>query len=435
MTAIIDRYAISRRKYEGARRYLSGGVSSMLRASCRPVPLFFRHAHGSRMTDVDGNQYIDYSLAWGPLILGHSHPDIIKSVRTQLKAFQLIGAQHDLETKVAQKICELVPCAEMVAFSNTGSEAVQLGLRLAKAYTRRPKFIKFEGHYHGWIDSVLMSYHPNITKGDAYIPMPASAGQSDSVQHDIIILPWNDLTAVETTLAASHSEIAAIIMEPILCNSGCLMPRPGFLEGVRQSADRYGIVLIFDEVITGFRVAPGGAQELFSVTPDLVVLGKAIASGFPLSAVAGKKAILDLIAEGTVVHAGTFNGNPIALAASHATLNCITKPELARLRASGETLMRGILQLADRVGLPVLINGVGSVFHLSFTSVKTMNNYRDSLECDTSARDRFIDGMLGRGVYLLPDGRWYISTAHTDIDVRRTLEATSKVFATLVSSQ
>ena len=406
----------------------------MLRASSKPVPLFFRHAGGSKITDVDGNRYIDYSLAWGPLILGHSHPEIVKAVRMQMTKFQLLGAQHDLEAQVAQKICELIPCAELAAFSNTGSEAVQLALRLARAYTGKPKFIKFEGHYHGWMDSVLMSYHPVVKEDDRFRPLPASEGQSASVQQDVIILPWNDLKAVETTLAMAHSELAAIIMEPLLCNSSCLMPKPGFLDGVRRLAEQYHVVLIFDEVITGFRVAPGGAQELFSVTPDLVVLGKALAGGFPLSAVAGKKAIMDLIPEGKVVHAGTFNGKPIVLAAAQATLNCITKARLAKLRLSGETLMRGIAELADGVGLPLLINGIGSVFHLSFFPEKAMANYRDSLRCNITARDRFIEKMLERGVYLLPDGRWYVSTVHTDADIRMTLVAVKNAFTTLFGS-
>ncbi len=416
-----------------SKQYLAGGVSSLVRASSKP-PLFFRSASGSRLTDVDGNEYLDYALAWGPLILGHSHPSVLNAVRRQLGKFQVLGAQHELEIAVAKQICELVPCAELVAFSSTGSEPVQMALRLARAHTGKRKFIKFEGHYHGWHDNVLISFHPDPNSHKGYQPVPVAEGQSSSVLKDICILPWNDLERLEDTVAKHHQDIAAIITEPILCNSSCLMPLPGYLKGMRDLCTRYGIVLIFDEVITGFRVAPGGAQELLGVTPDLATYGKAIAGGFPLSVVAGRKDIMRLIAEHRVLHGGTFNGNPISLAAAEASLKVLAGQRgaaLKRINKTGKSLIQGIKELAVELKIPILINGVGAVFHLSFTDRQEMHNYRDTLDCNVEARDEFLKGMLQFGVYLLPDGRWYVSAAHSDRDGERTLDSVRKAFTQL----
>ena len=422
-------YACSAQMLNESKRYLVGGVSSMLRAACKPLPLFFQSAAGARIVDVDGNRYLDYGLAWGPLILGHCHPEVVAAVRRQLEKFYLIGAQHRLETTVARKICELVPCAELVAFSNTGSEAVHLALRLAKAHTGRRKIIKFEGHYHGWFDNILIGYHPNVAGDRTSAKQVASEGQSESVLDDVYILPWNDLKELEDTVREHHQEIAAIITEPILCNSSCLMPSPGFLDKTRELATRYGIVLIFDEVITGFRVAPKGAQGLFNVIPDLATFGKAVAAGFPLSVVAGRREIMELIAKHRVLHAGTFNGNPIALAAAEATLEILSADGgsvLKRTQQTGDHLSRGIKESLREAGIPALINGVGAAFHISFTTVKRMSNYRETLNRDDRARDQFIEAMLAEGIYLLPDGRWYVSTAHTEADVEVTLVAVRK---------
>lgn len=424
----------SAQSFSQSQRYLAGGVSSMLRASSKPLPLFFRSGSGSRITDLDGNRYIDYGLAWGPLILGHSHPAVLKAVRRQLGRFQLLGAQHELEIRVAKKICQMVPCAGLVAFSNTGSEAVQLALRLARAFTKRQKFIKFEGHYHGWPDSVLLSYHPKRTSAQIRGPVPASEGQSEALLDDVFILPWNDIQELEATIQEHGEKIAAIVTEPILCNSHCLMPARGYLEGMRRLATQHGIALIFDEVITGFRVAPGGAQSLFGVTPDIATFGKAVAAGFPLSVVAGRKEIMQLIAERRVVHAGSFNGNPISLAAADAALKVLSANHgapLKRIRKLGEALMTGIRSLAEEAGIPILINGVGAAFHVSFTTRNEMRNYLDTTDCDEQARDQFIESMLESGIYLLPDGRWYISGAHTEADIATTLEAVRKAFAGL----
>ncbi len=434
MRAEIRRFGRSVKLFRKSQKYLAGGVSSLVRAASKPVPLFFQSASGSHLTDVDGNHYVDYGLAWGPLILGHSHPAVVRAVTHQLKKFQTVGAQHELEISVAEKICRMVPCAELATFSSTGSDPVQMSLRLARAYTGRQKFIKFEGHYHGWPDNVLLSFHPKSLSPDIGRPVPESEGQSDSVLGDVRILPWNDIKCVERTVQAHHREIAAIIMEPILGNSSCLMPRPGYLEGVRDLATRYGIVLIFDEVITGFRVAPGGAQALLGVTPDLASFGKAVAVGFPLSVLAGKKEIMGLIAEHRVLHGGTFNGNPVSLAAADVSLGMLAARNgslLKRIDNTGRTLIKEISQSAAEHGIPLLINGVGAVFHLSFTNRREMHNYRDTLDCDLEVRDQFIDGMVRAGVYLLPDGRWYISAALSETDVKKTLDAVNSVFSKL----
>jgi glutamate-1-semialdehyde 2,1-aminomutase len=413
--------------FNESKRYLAGGVSSMLRAASKPVPLFFDSASGPRITDVDGNQYLDYGLAWGPLMLGHGHPAVDASVRRQLEKFCLIGAQHRLETSVARKICEIVPCAQLVGFNSTGSEAVHLALRLAKAYTRRPKIIKFEGHYHGWFDNILINYHPGAETSGKQL---TSEGQSERVLEDVYILPWNDLKILEETLRRHQQEIAGVITEPILCNSSCLMPAPGFLEGARELTARYGAVLIFDEVITGFRVHPKGAQGLFNITPDLATFGKAVAAGYPLSVVGGKREIMELIPKGRVVQAGSFNGNPLALAAADAALDVLSAEggaALIRTQQTGDRLKRGIEAALAEAGIPALINGVGTAFHISFTTAQRMSNYRDTLDRDDRLRDRFIEGLLGEGIYLLPDGRWYVSAVHTEADIDVTLAAVRKV--------
>jgi glutamate-1-semialdehyde 2,1-aminomutase len=418
-------------RFERAQRSLAGGVSSGLRAASKPVPIYFQSGAGSRLIDVDGNEFIDYTLAWGPLILGHCSPVITEAVIDQMGRLQQVGAQHDLEWEVAEQICRIVPCAERVIFSNTGTEAVQAAFRLARAYTGRQKIIRFEGHYHGWMDNVLTGYRPPIENGRALIEKPPTEGMSRAAVKETIVLPWNDLRAVEALLKARGDEIAAIITEPILCNSGCLLPSTNYLAGIRDLCSRFGVLLIFDEVITGFRVSLGGAQSLFGVTPDLATFGKAIAGGFPLSAVAGSRAIVGLVAEGRVSHAGTFNGNPVCLAATRAVLNELERDGgslLESLRTRGERLQAGIRQIASELNVSVLINGVGSVFHVSFGDRSSMTDYREFRQSDDKYRSEWIESMLRSGIYLLPDGRWYLSTSHTDNDVDVTL---NQVFDTL----
>jgi len=374
----LDRFSASTKLYNLSRRYLAGGVSSGMRSACKPLPLFFEHAAGSHLRDVDGNEYIDYTLAWGPMILGHSHPGIIAAVEQQLAKFQLIGAQHELEAYVAEKIGAMVPSVELVAFNSSGSEAVQVALRLARAFTGRQKIIRFEGHYHGWLDNVLIGYR-GYANGDG---PRLSEGISERASDEVYVAPWNDVEQIESILKKHSHQVAAIIMEPIVCNNSCLMPRSGYLEAVRDLATRHDVTLIFDEVITGFRVARGGAQSLLGVTPDLTILGKAVAGGFPLAVVAGKRKVMELIEQRRVLHAGTFNGHPISLAAAKATLDALDENDgrlLEQIRTRGERLMNGIASLAGQASIPILINGVGAAFHVSFTTRKEMHNFRDTI--------------------------------------------------------
>jgi len=357
------------------------------------------------------------------MILGHSHPQILAAVQTQLAKFQLIGAQHELEAYVARKICAMVPCAELVVFNSSGSEAVQVALRLARAFTRRQKIIRFEGHYHGWMDNMLIGSRGQSHGDDL------SEGIAERASDEVYVAPWNDVEQVESILNQHGNQVAAIIMEPILCNCSCLMPRAGYLQAVRDLANRHGAILIFDEVITGFRVANGGAQSLLGVTPDLTILGKAIAGGFPLSAVVGKREVMELIEQRRVLQAGTFNGNPISLSAAKATLDALDENEgalLKQVRRNGERLMSGIKSIAHDASIPILINGVGAAFHLSFTTREEIHDFQGTLHTDTDARDRFLEAMLDNGVYLLPDGRWYVSAVHTEADLDVTLRSVRK---------
>ncbi len=427
MTDNSKRYEGSAELFAESQRYLAGGVSSGMRAASKPLPLFFSSAAGSHLFDVDGNQYVDYTLAWGPLILGHCHPAIVEAVSVQLKVSQLLGAQHRLEIEVAKKICELVPSAERVIFSNTGTEAVQVALRLARRFTGRRKIIRFEGHYHGWMENILPGYRPSSNS-----PLPAHSANGARTVGETLILPWNDLRAVETVLQAQGREVAALITEPILCNTHCLMPAPGYLQGLRELTQKYGVMLIFDEVITGFRVSLGGAQAWFGVMPDLTTMGKAVAGGFPLSVVGGREEIMDLVAQQKVAHAGTFNGNPIVLAAARATLETLQAEDgrvLKQVEKGGTRLMQEIGKAAQAAGVPILINGIGSCFHVAFTPRREMRNYRDTLESDLAARDEFLLALLQQGIYLMPDGRWYVSAAHTENDLNQTIAIIQNVFA------
>ncbi|MEJ7608269.1 MAG: aminotransferase class III-fold pyridoxal phosphate-dependent enzyme [Bryobacteraceae bacterium] len=315
---MITKWNLSNVLLERSRRSLAGGVSFPFRAKAT-VPLFFESGRGARLTDVDGNEYIDYQLAWGPMILGYSHPGMVECLQRQVEKPLSYGAQHELEIAVAEKIQSMVPCAERIAFTSSGSEAVQLAHRLARACSGRPLILKFEGHYHGWMDSALLSYKPQ--PGDVgplahpYTVL-GSRGQVKNSEENTVVAPWNEPAILEQILQEHTGKIAAIVMEPVLCNSGCIMPLPGYLERVRSLATEHGCLLVFDEVITGFRMDPGGAQTYFNVTPDLATFGKAVGGGVPLSVVAGRADIMEQMFTSGVVFGGTFNGNPLSLAAA-----------------------------------------------------------------------------------------------------------------------
>ena len=422
--------------FERARQSLTGGVSSPIRATA-PVPLYFSGGCGSRLFDVDNNEYIDYQLGWGPNILGYCHPKMVEALRAQAERPPTYGAQHELEISVAERIQSMVPCAERVAFTSSGSETVQLAHRLARAFTGRPLILKFEGHYHGWMDTALHSYHATLEEmGPIENPRvaPGSAGQPVSAAENVIAAPWNRLDILEHLLDRHSGRVAAIIMEAVLCNSGCLMPRPGYLEGVRELTRQHGALLIFDEVITGFRIAPGGAQSHFGVIPDLATFGKAVGGGVPLSVVAGRKEIMEQMFTGGVVFGGTFNGNSLSLAGANACLTELARDDGAAIQQAncrGEAIRAGLRELARRHGIPLQVTGFGAAFYLHFTPREDILDYRDMLEDDSERLKRFLYRAMEEGVLLVPDGRMYVSAAHTERDVEETLDGFARVFATL----
>ncbi|MCY2964520.1 MAG: aminotransferase class III-fold pyridoxal phosphate-dependent enzyme [Planctomycetota bacterium] len=414
-------YEKSRELYERACRVLAGGVASEFRKFSAPHPLFYVSGAGSRLTDVDGNVYLDFTLSQGPLVLGHSHPEVLAAVQQASAAGQLYAGQHLQELELAESLQRLIPCAELLRFSLSGSEADHAALRLARAVTGRNRFLRFEGHYHGWFDNVAVGVGGTLADlgpRDNPTPVRWSQGLPAQIEQESLVLPWNDLALVEQAFARHGNELAAVITEPVMCNNGCIPPEPGFLRGLRDICDRHGTVLIFDEVITGFRTGLGGAQTLFGVTPDLAVFGKAMASGYPISVLAGKKKFMQPIADGKVIHAGTMNsGNP-SIAAALATLRVLERDQIPEsLKAKGECLMAGLADVAQRAGHPLRIQGLGPMFHAGFTTLPAVRDYRDTLTYDKPAYAKFVVGMQDRGIRLIGRGLWYVSAAHSADDI------------------
>jgi glutamate-1-semialdehyde 2,1-aminomutase len=423
--------------YERAQTVIAGGVSSDIR---RPVPgrvpMYVDRAKGARLWDVDGNEYLDYVLGQGPQFFGHSHPVIVEAVQRQMARSQVFSAQHELEIEVAELVCELVPCAELVRFNSVGSEAVHGAWRLARGVTGRHKILKFEGHYHGWYDSELISVRPPLEEaGSAQRPQPvlSTAGQDPAAATNLVVAPWNDAVAFEQILDEHDGEIAAVVLEPWLCNTGCIRPDDDFLATVRSRTRRDGIVLIFDEVITGFRLAPGGAQQLLGVTPDLAVFGKAMAGGLPLACIAGSKEVMGGIVRGDVMHAGTFNSNPVVMSSAAAALGMIKESGDAlydEVRGRGKRLMDGITSAGRAHGVPMMTDGPGTVFQAYVTEAAQVRNYRDYVaNVDVATAGRLYQALFDRGVNTVNRGLWFMSAAHTDDDVDQTLEVVDQAFA------
>jgi glutamate-1-semialdehyde 2,1-aminomutase len=418
----------SAERFRRAAAVLPGGVSSAVRRGARPYPLYFRCGDGARVVDVDQNAYLDYTLGWGPLLLGHAPPAVVDALTAEARHDLTYGAQHDLEIEVAERLVKLIPCADAVCFANSGTEIVQVALRLARAATGRQKYIKFEGHYHGWDDSVLISYHPNREEIENARERPIPVGMGQLPARTAVIAEWNNRASVEAAFAANPGKISALICEPLVCNSGCLPPEPGFLAFLRQITSANGALLIFDEVITGFRIALGGAQELYGVTPDLATYAKAVGAGVPLSVLAGKRQYMGLIADGRVIHAGSLNGNPVSLAAAKAALDALAADGVyERLRRNTDRLRRGLEELLSAHGLSAVTNGECGVFHIAFMD-RPARTYRDTLDADKALYSDFALALLDEGVLVLPDGRWYVSTAHTEADIDATLEAAGCAF-------
>jgi len=421
-----------------SRAVLSQGVASSLRASMKPAPLFARTAKGSRLQDVDGNEYIDYLLAYGPLILGHSHPALTESVRNAMENGATYGLQHDGEIRLARRLTEALPAAESVALSGSGTEAVMLALRLARAATGKRKIVRFHGHYHGWSDAIFTSFPaPDMAAsraaGDAAGGVtPGTSGQSEPALSEIVLLPWNDEEALENALRAGKDEIAAVITEPVMCNSGCILPKTGYLEKMRELTRELGIVMIMDEVITGFRVGLGGAHGRFGIDPDLVTVGKALGGGIAISAVAGKKSVLRLIEDGTVSHLGTLNGNCVATSAALAVLDVLSSDRGAayeRMEAIASRVADGIRAAMREAGKPGVVNRIGPVFHMMFTDAPRVETFDEFNRRDAGAYAKFAELMLEEGVLLRPNGLWYVSAAHEERDADETVEAVRRTLS------
>ena len=422
--------------YQRAQEVLAGGVSSQFRSYDHPHPLFYESGRGSRITDVDGNTYLDFTLSQGPLILGHSRPEVVEAVARATASGQIFAGQHLAELELAETMQRLVPCADLVRFSLSGSEAVHAALRAARVHTGRTRFVKFEGHYHGWFDNVAVSV--SAPSADALgsrlrpRPLPWTQGRPLSSDAEVTTACWNDLDAVERVLASDPDGIAAVITEPVMCNSGCILPTEGFLEGLRSLCSFYGAMLIFDEVITGFRLGMAGAQGYFGVVPDLATFGKAMANGFPISALAGKAEVMAHVAEGRALHAGTMNSSTPTVAAAAATLAILEKEQVHdRLFELGVQLAEGLRRVSSEAGHSLRVEGPGPMFHAGFTTAERIRDYRDTLSYDTAKYGSFVAGMHRRGVRLIGRGLWYLSAAHTTQDVEMTLAAAAEALADL----
>ncbi|WP_198663931.1 aspartate aminotransferase family protein [Jiangella endophytica] len=419
-----------------AERVLAGGVSS----DARRLPngtLFVDHARGAYLYDVDGNRYIDYVLGQGPALLGHAAGPVVEAVAAQAGRGISYSAQHRDEVELAEALARVVPSAEKVRFNSVGSEAVHGALRLARGHTGRGKVVKFEGHYHGWLDPVLYSVHPPVdAAGPARRPqlVPGTGGQQLSSAADVLLAPWNDIEALTELMERHGDDVAAVIMEPVLCNTGVIMPVEGYLRAVRDLCRRTGALLVFDEVITGFRLALGGAQEYLGVTPDLAVFGKAIAGGMQLSAFTGRAEIMDRISSGQVAHAGTFNAHPVAVAAARATLEVLERdrddlyPRVFRL---GALLADGLREAARQAGVPLVVTGPGPMIQTYVTESDDVRDYRDFAATDLAASARLHGLLMDRGVNIVPRGLWFLSTAHTEADVHETVAAAADALRAL----
>jgi glutamate-1-semialdehyde 2,1-aminomutase len=423
--------AASARLFDESSATLAMGVSSGIRKWSDPL-LFIDHADGPYYVDVDGNRYVDHTLAWGPLIVGSNHPEINEAVAHQLTRGYTFGAQHQLEIDLSKRMVEILPGVEQVTFSNTGTEAIQSALRIARAMTGRSKILKFEGHYHGWMNNVLVSFHP--AESHPTETTPSCGGQPPNDYADTITLPWNDLPAVEQAMEEYGADLACVIMEPLLANSGCCEAHEGFLQGVVDLCRAHGVVSIFDEVITGFRLALGGARSYFGVEPDLSVYAKAMAGGFTMSAIGGRKEMFDVLRDGTTIHAGTYNGSSFNLAAALTTMKILSRDGCyEKMHAYGYAVRNHLEAEAERLGIPLVTCGSGSVFGVHMGRTTQPQNYAETLDSDKGMYKTFHRAMLDHGVHLLPDGRWYVGASHTDTERDRVCEAVTQSMEALVS--
>jgi glutamate-1-semialdehyde 2,1-aminomutase len=398
-----------------ALRRLPGGVNSNVRLDAPRI--FFERGKGAWLWDTDGNDYVDYLLGQGPAFLGHAPEPILAAVSDASRRGMVFGAQHELEVEAAETLCDILGWPDMVRFGSSGTEVVQAALRVARAATGRTKFLRFEGHYHGWLDNVLIAHGP---RGSG----PASDGQLAHYLDDCIVLGWNDLGAVESVLEQRASEVAAILMEPVMLNAGAIEPRAGYLEGVRALCDRFGVTLIFDEIITGFRLALGGAAERFGVAPDLATYGKAMAGGWPVAALVGRSELMEPIGTRKVNHSGTFNANLMGSAAVLASLDYLKQdPPYARLERLSDQLASGLAQVGEERSLPLRVQGVPGAFHVSVASPEVeVHDFRALAQLDSRRYVDLAGRMIAAGIWLSGRGIWYLSSAHGEREVEAALD-------------
>lgn len=418
--------------FQEAQRYIPGGVNSPVRAfrSVGGDPVFVRKAKGAHFWGEDGERYTDYVGSWGPMILGHAHPDVIEAVRSAALDGLSFGAPTAVETELARRVCEIMPSIELVRFVSSGTEATMSAIRLARGFTGRDKIVKFEGCYHGHSDSLLVK----AGSGALTLGVPTSPGVPASLAQHTITLTYNDLDGIAQVFAEVGDQIACIIVEPIAGNMNMVLPVPGFLEGLRRLCDEHGALLIFDEVMTGFRVALGGVQEISGVTPDLTTLGKIIGGGMPVGAFGGKRKVMEQIAPlGPVYQAGTLSGNPVAMHAGIATLERLNPALYDELGTRTRRLVAGVQAAADAAGVPFSGHSVGGMFGLFFTGDGPVRSFRQVMACDQERFKAFFHGMLAERIYLAPSAfeAGFVSLAHTDEDIDATVAAAGRVMARL----
>ncbi|ARB47140.1 glutamate-1-semialdehyde 2,1-aminomutase [Alloalcanivorax xenomutans] len=424
----------SEQLFRRAQKHIPGGVNSPVRAfsGVGGTPVFFERAEGAYLFDEDDNRYIDYVGSWGPMVLGHNTPAVREAVQQAVARGLSFGAPTEAEVEMADLVCEMVPSMDMVRMVNSGTEATMSAIRLARGHTGRDKIIKFEGCYHGHVDSLLVQ----AGSGALTLGTPSSPGVPAAVTADTLVLPYNDAAAVAEVFAQQGSDIAAVIVEPVAGNMNCVPPTQGFLDTLRAQCSEHGALLIFDEVMTGFRVALGGAQALYGITPDLTTLGKIIGGGMPVGALGGRREIMESLAPlGPVYQAGTLSGNPVAMAAGLATLQALREPGFHdTLDAKARRLTEGLSMAARECGVGFTTNQVGGMFGLFFTEQTRISRFSDVMACDKERFQRFFHAMLDRGIYLAPSAfeAGFVSIAHSDEDIDATIKAAREAFAALL---
>lgn len=432
-------FPTSGRLFEQAKRYLPAGVGSTSRATWsgwEPYPLFWEKGNGSHIVDVDGNEFIDYLLGLGPMLLGHRPETVTNKVIKQIQEVGTVSALGSkLEVEAAQKVCESIPGMEQVRFLNSGTEAVLYALRLARTYTGRKKILRFEGMYHGFSDSIYWNKHPSLNAIDQWgncIPEPQGPGIPEGIKDTLLICQWNDLNALTKIVEKNYMDIAAIITEPIMCNTGCILPKPGYLEEMRKISEKYGIILIYDEVITGFRIGLAGAQGFYNIIPDLSVFAKGLGGGYPVAALGGKREIMKLVDTGKVSVAGTYSGNGIAIAAVSATIDYLSNENIyLKINQNSKKIIDGLNELWKKSKISAYVTGVGAIFQVWFAN-KPIMNYRDAVNYANDSIFRiWWEEMLYQGVLFHPHyfENLFVSTAHNDKDIDDTLEKAERAIA------